>query len=75
MTRLGKTTVSSRMKVAPNQDPFGLNSEGAPNYFKEAQPVTSAEPDTRAKDAIQMLLFFRREVEKRLQRDSVEQNI
>jgi len=71
LNRLGKTTVSSRLKDTHRSDPYRLG--GAPNDLEDEDTLHDTAPDTRARDAIQTLLFYRREVEKRLQRDACEQ--
>lgn len=71
LNRLGKTTVSSRLKDTHRSDPYRLS--GAPSDLEDDDNLPDTVPDTRARDAIQTLLFYRREVEKRLQRDACDQ--
>lgn len=72
--RLGKTTVSSRLKDTHRGDSCRLGGGNSPSSdLEDEDELYDAVPDTRARDAIQTLLFYRREVEKRLQRDASEQ--
>lgn len=67
--RLGKTTVSSRMKEYQQSAVSNIVNLHPGEVDDDAfDDAPCSPPDTRARDAIQTLLFYRREVEKRRQR-------
>ncbi|KAG7385027.1 hypothetical protein PHYPSEUDO_001963 [Phytophthora pseudosyringae] len=70
LDRLAKGTISSRSKLKTNSTRGGQNcSAGGDDRSSSAVRLTSP-ADTRGRDAIQTLLFYRKEVEKRRHLDT-----
>ncbi|GMF32619.1 unnamed protein product [Phytophthora fragariaefolia] len=71
LDRLAQGTVSSRSKLKPNADPKKANNGADERPMNACIGVRPASPaDTRGRDAIQTLLFYRKEVEKRRRLDT-----
>ncbi|KAG6617523.1 Bzip transcription factor [Phytophthora cinnamomi] len=67
LDRLAKGTISSRSKLKPHADPKKCSVGGDDRPVSGVRPASPA--DTRGRDAIQTLLFYRKEVEKRRRLD------
>ncbi|EGZ21374.1 hypothetical protein PHYSODRAFT_329332 [Phytophthora sojae] len=70
LDRLAKGTISSRSKLKPQADLKKCSVGGDDRSSSGVRPA--APTDTRGRDAIQTLLFYRKEVEKRRRLDTNE---
>ncbi|OWZ09015.1 hypothetical protein PHMEG_00018350 [Phytophthora megakarya] len=70
MDRLSKGTISSRSKLKSQVDPTQGGQVGSVGNGERSSGMKPGSPDTRGLDAIQTLLYYRKEVEKRRQLDT-----
>ncbi|GMF28031.1 unnamed protein product [Phytophthora lilii] len=73
LNRLAKGTISSRSKLKSQADSAYVEKSSIGGSGRSTRAERSACPaDTRGRDAIQTLLFYRKEIEKRRRLDSCE---